>query len=95
MARRVCGATCPLARYVDFERIVDDRNAPPEVYCGVSIATPPRAYLSRGFQIFPERLTDILAELVPSADNAMPSPACSGTAPPQPYRIVFIGERYR
>jgi hypothetical protein len=79
--------------YVDFERIVDERNTPPEVYDLDSFTVEPRAYLSQGFGIDPDAVNFALAELVPSADLAMPSPACSGSSPSQPYRIVFIGEK--
>ena len=68
--------------YVDFERIVDERNAPAEIYCLGSFTTKPRASLSQGFGIHPpDSLNGALAELVPSLDLAMPRPDCEGSAP--------------
>lgn len=81
--------------YVDFERIVDERNAEPEIYClGSFFTSKPHTSLSQGFGIYPTRLEDIaLDDLVPSLNLAMPRPICSSSAPPQPYRLVFIGEK--
>jgi hypothetical protein len=80
--------------YVDFERIVDERNAPPEIYDRGSVRIEPRAYVWQGAGIRPPDSIDyMLHELVPSLDVVMPQPACSGSAPPQPYRLFLIGEK--
>jgi hypothetical protein len=73
---------------IDFERIVDERNAPPEIYCEDRVVISPRAYLSQGSGI-----TVLREVLLPELNLAMPRLSCSGSAPLQPYRIVFIGEK--
>jgi hypothetical protein len=67
--------------YVPFERISDERNAPPEFflsYCNTWM----RPELSRGASIE-----------VPSLDRALPTFLSFGFDVRQPYRIILIGEK--
>jgi hypothetical protein len=73
---------------VPFESIVDERNAPPFLAIDLDPPIAPRAYLSQGSGIVVDR-----EELLPDLDQAMPRLSCHGSAPRQPYRIVFIGEK--
>jgi hypothetical protein len=77
--------------YVDFARIVDERNAPPEVYCEIARdASPPAVLIDQGCGIGREIET---GGLLPSLAAAMPDLHCSVPLPQQPYRIVLIGEK--
>ena len=67
--------------YVPFTRIVDERNAEPEVW-EPAVST--------------EAWTDIDASSfieLPELASAVPLAYCSGLAGPQPYRIIFVGEK--
>jgi hypothetical protein len=67
--------------YVDFSRIVDERNAPPEIY--VPQVVQAQISLSRGQQPeLPSSLLDALPKFYLSNFNAR-----------QPYRIIFLGEK--
>lgn len=67
--------------YVPFERISDERNAPPELFLSDDDADlEPR--LTSGAQVF-----------VPSLDDALPTFHAAGFQVRQPYRIVLIGEK--
>jgi hypothetical protein len=68
--------------YVDFSRIVDERNAPPEIYVTESILSP-QSFLSSGSGV----------ELPLSLDDALPKFHLSNFATRQPYRIILFGEK--
>jgi hypothetical protein len=68
--------------YVPFARIVDERNAPPEIYVMESILSP-QSFLSGGSGI----------ELPLSLDDALPKFHLSNFAAQQPYRIILFGEK--
>jgi hypothetical protein len=65
--------------YVPFGRIVDERNAAPEIYIP-EIDVPERC-LSSGDDAY-----------LPDLDEMLPRFECSGIAR-QPYRLIFIGEK--
>jgi hypothetical protein len=67
--------------YVDFARVVDERNAPPEIYEAQPVFTP-YGYLSVGCGIE-----------APSEDNVLPYVGCASPAGQQPYGIILIGEK--
>jgi hypothetical protein len=67
--------------YVPFERIVDERNAPPEIY--VPRALTPSSFLSYGGRV----------ELPLSLDDALPKFNLMDFGARQAYRIVLIGEK--
>jgi hypothetical protein len=67
--------------YVPFERIVDERNAPPEFFLS-SCDTWMRPELSRGASVE-----------VPALDRALPTFLSFGFDVRQPYRIILIGEK--
>jgi hypothetical protein len=68
--------------YVPFERIVDERNAPPQLYTINTLELPePELYAGSSVQI-------------PYVDSAVPHFTCMGEFPRrQPYRLCFIGEK--
>jgi hypothetical protein len=69
--------------YVAFERIVDERNAAPEVFVADELS-PPYPLLSYGSRI----------ELPLSLEEAFPKFFCSPGFPArQPYRIILFGEK--
>ena len=68
--------------YVPFERIIDERNAPPEIY--VTEAASPQGFLSYGQQ------TDIPL----SVNDALPKYCLSVFGARQAYRIFLFGEKY-
>jgi hypothetical protein len=67
--------------YVPFERIVDERNAPPELFIPEDDRDE-QSGLTRGAQIN-----------VPSLDDVVPTFYSTGFRARQPYRIIFIGEK--
>jgi hypothetical protein len=67
--------------YVPFERIVDERNAPPEIFVLSELLYEPSSRISTG-----------LAIELPSRELAFPHVSLLGSTR-QPYRIVFIGEK--
>src|SRR5262249_11212087 len=74
--------------YVDFERIVDERNAAPEVFCSDRVGTTPGVHIFAGTSIW------VPEDLVPALNAAMPHLSCRSDSPPRsPYRIVLIGEK--
>jgi hypothetical protein len=81
----LCGDAAKAARwlgYVAFERIVDERNAPPELF--VAEAGSPNPFLSCGSRI----------ELPLSLEQAFPEFICAPGFPArQPYRIILFGEK--
>jgi hypothetical protein len=68
--------------YVRFERIVDERNAPPEVY--VPDANPERPGCSILYGAAPS---------FPNVEEALPTLEPDGFVVRQPFRIIFIGEK--
>jgi hypothetical protein len=66
--------------YVRFERIKDERNAPPTIF--VPEYTEPRFGLAGGLEAH-----------VPFLDSCLPSFEANDVVPLQPYRICFIGEK--
>jgi len=69
--------------YVAFERIVDERNAAPEVFVADQLSSP-EPILSYGSRI----------ELPLSLEQALPEFICSPGFPVrQPYRIIVVGEK--
>ena len=66
--------------YVPFERIVDERNAPPKIFVPESFDEPD-SFISTGLPIE-----------VPSRELVRPRVALLGSNS-QPYRIIFIGEK--
>jgi hypothetical protein len=67
--------------YVPFKRIIDERNAPPEVFPGPIIeAVRTGVGVSEVWE-------------VPMLREVLPSVWCSGLAAEQPYRIIMIGEK--
>jgi hypothetical protein len=75
--------------YVDFARIVDERNAPPEVFVIPRSSDPPDVRLFHGLGI------SLPYDLVPSLDSAMPSLSCFRLEPPQPIASSSWAKRYR
>jgi hypothetical protein len=67
--------------YVDFERIIDERNAPPELFLSYS-DTWRRPELSRGASVE-----------VPTLNASLPTFHSYGFDVQQPYRIILIGEK--
>jgi hypothetical protein len=67
--------------YVPFERIVDERNAPPELFIP-EYDLDDQSGLTDGEQI-----------MVPKLDDAVPTFYSSGFRVRQPYRIILIGEK--
>jgi hypothetical protein len=73
--------------YVPFEKIRDERNEPPEVYC------PELARASKDARSLAVRPGDGEAWL-PPLDTMLPTLTWSvGVAANQPYRIAFVGEK--
>jgi len=72
--------------YVDFERIVDERNAPAEEYCPLPFSFPPRVELHPGGGVH------VPYDLVPDEPH-MPFLRCHVAQPCQRSRIVMIGEK--
>ena len=68
--------------YVPFDRIVDERNAPPEITT-FNVHGKPYKGISGG---------DCGIEL-PSEDSVLPRAFCSSLAGRQPYRIILTGEK--
>ncbi len=66
--------------HVPFDRIVDERNAAPEIY--VLGAKTPEWHLSAGESAY-----------VPDLNEALPRFECSGLTARQRYRLIFIGEK--
>jgi hypothetical protein len=69
--------------YVPFARIVDERNAEPEVTVFERSRDRPAVGVSGGF----------CGIDVPDEDAVLPSVYCSRLAGDQPYRIILIGEK--
>jgi hypothetical protein len=69
--------------YVDFDRIVDERNAEPEV---TIFSDRPRVAVTR----VSGGDCDIV---VPDQDDVLPTAECSPLVAPQQYRIILIGEK--
>jgi hypothetical protein len=67
--------------YVPFERIVDERNAPPELFIPED-GIDNQSGLTNGAQVD-----------IPSLDDAVPTLYSSGFRVKQPYRIILIGEK--
>ncbi len=73
--------------YVEFDRIRDERNEPPELYC------PERASASEAVRSIAVRPGDGKARL-PPLETMLPTLTwSSGVSANQPYRIAFIGEK--
>jgi hypothetical protein len=70
--------------YVPFERIVDERNAPPQIFVLETPATPSVDLYSGSSIEVPNG---------PDEDYALPHFLCRDFAVAQPYRIVFFGEK--
>jgi hypothetical protein len=68
--------------YVPFDRIIDERNAPPEIYVPEK-APPPYIGLLQGLPV----------TLPPDLSAALPRLALIGGETRQSYRIVLIGEK--
>ena len=71
--------------YVQFDRIIDERNAEPELVVSEPGAHPDRRpirFISAGCSIE-----------VPSAPTVLPYVYCDQLAQKQPYRIILIGEK--
>jgi hypothetical protein len=66
--------------YVSFDRIIDERNAPPELF----IAEPSPTYAG---------LFSGVAIELPDLDDAMPGIACGNWEARQSHRIILIGEK--
>lgn len=67
--------------YVPFDRIVDERNAPPEFF--LPEASPLSGWsLDAGEDAY-----------LPDLEDALPSVQILGFDPPQPYRLIFVGEK--
>jgi hypothetical protein len=66
--------------HVSFGRVIDERNAPPELY------------LPESFQVEPERSSGEQI-IVPDRDKAMPGFTSPQWPVVQPYRIILIGEK--
>jgi hypothetical protein len=69
--------------YVSFDRVVDERNAEPEVTVFDRVYGSPYTNVSGGF----------CAIEVPSEESVLPTVHCSPLAARQPYRIILIGEK--
>jgi hypothetical protein len=66
--------------YIDFDQIVDQRNAPPVVR--VFTAPVPEPYISVGLDVD-----------IPDADDIEPYVSAEGYEGAQPYKLVLIGEK--
>jgi|SRR5271165_910212 len=67
--------------YVEFERIIDERNAPPELFVSQgNTATPP--------QLLPGAMVEL-----PTPESVLPSFYSPGIYAKQPFRIILIGEK--
>jgi hypothetical protein len=83
--------------YVEFERIVDERNAEPEVYGRPShpvIVPSSQVSLHSGLGLSTHGIgAEMREQLRFGAEGAMPTVSCYVSSAHQPYRIVFIGEK--
>ena len=68
--------------YLDFERIIDERNAPPLLYVPGRSEMPIASSLSSGAHCE-----------IPPLKSLLPDFALSGFSVQQPYRLVFYGEK--
>jgi hypothetical protein len=66
--------------YIDFDRIIDQRNAPPIIHRKARVE--PQAFVSIGLHVE-----------IPSADNLEPWPFAEGFEPRQAYHFVIFGEK--
>jgi hypothetical protein len=67
-------------RYVPFERIIDNRNAPPIIHRKARV--DPKSFVSIGLHVE-----------IPNADDLEPWPFAQGFEPRQAYHFVIFGEK--
>lgn len=76
----VAGKAARWLGYVPFERIVDNRNAPPIIHRKAWVR--PRAQVAVGIEV-----------TIPDADDINPIPIARGFEPRQPFCFVIFGEK--
>ena len=66
--------------YIPFERILDNRNAPPEIFHQARVK--PKRAISVGIEV-----------TIPDVDDLEPTPVIEGFVPRQAYHFVMFGEK--
>jgi hypothetical protein len=76
----VAGKAARWLGYIPFERITDNRNAPPIIHRKARVS--PEAFVSIGLDV-----------TIPDADDLKPQPSATGFEPRQAFHFVIFGEK--